>query len=289
MEKLHFINKITAFAKDVKLKGAFLFGNNSSFSTNNDTDIDLLLVVDKKDPILKNKIDNYFKDSFEIVHHPDFYNKRNSSLPVLEVIVLPVNSRYFVYENKGILTGISGFVQNNYYTLLPGISLEQLIPLPKNSFLFHERISIFLKCDWGINDYLTKFWPLLHLEMIDVDLKRVIKFITMDIIWVLCGKMIRDNNQKNLILNQQVKQELPIVYNQIIELQNSTLSEREILIKIYELLLILRNEFKTKIKTSLHNDSCMSSAGFRSSKLSNYTIDYLLLFRSNIALSPHYL
>lgn len=254
MEKLNFIDKITSLANDVNLEGAFLFGNSSSFSTNNDTDIDLLLIVNKKEPILKNKIDNYFKDSFEIVHHPDFYNKRNSSLPFLEVIVLPVKSRYFVYENKGILTGISGFVQNNYYTLLPGKSLEELIPLPKNNFSFHERIKIFLKCDWGINDYLTKFWPLLYVEKINVDLKRIIKFIIMDIIWVLSGKMIRDNSQKNLILNQQVKRELPFIYNQIIELQSSTLSEKEILIKIYELLLILRNDFKTKIGTSLHNN-----------------------------------
>lgn len=229
-------NKLYQFYDGRDILGIFSFGSNVEFKNlNENTDIDLLIIVREKNYLIKSKIDSLFDGEYTIIHHPDFYSKRNSLLPIIEIIVLPIHSKFFNIESKGILTGISGFIDNPYVKIRSISNLDHLIQLPSNQYTLEQRINIMRNSDWGIVDYLTKIWPLLNKDVEEIDWNRVIKFLIMDLNWVLDGKMIR--YRKTVLNKNKVENQCLSVYasiDQLMEIQNmpSKLTQVKELFKI---------------------------------------------------------
>ncbi|MDP8225816.1 MAG: hypothetical protein P9L99_20820 [Candidatus Lernaella stagnicola] len=138
--------------------------------------------------MLKKLLDETFSDFGEVIHHPDPYSPRLRGEPIIEMIVLPVNSQYLArVVGGGILTGISAFSESAYVSVYGEKKLDRLIELPPKRMGARFRREAFLKAVWGIADVMGKLWPLLNRNHDAIDIRRLGRFFVADYAWVLTG------------------------------------------------------------------------------------------------------
>jgi len=148
------------------------------------------------------------------------------------------------------------FVFGKYFRLVGPKNLDDLIELPENEYRILERLRVFYRCELGINDLITRIWPILGRDA-EVDYLRIIKFFLMDLLWVFSGEM--DNNLetvKTKLLKSPNSSELMTMQSEIsniFSLFNRAIPLNDLGVVLFENLIGIQHKIY-RIEAELYSD-----------------------------------
>ena len=161
-------------------------------------DIDLLIIGDKVREDLPKHIIDVLKPYGIVLFHPDFYTKRPRNAVLFEIIVLPSGSRWLI-SPIGRLIGLSIFQHGNYRFFPQAVDIQKYVPIPPKPRSLHERLRIVLCSYSGLMDIYAKLWAITWNYAASskspyVDIRRIIKWVICDSVWVLTGRFFFDKD-----------------------------------------------------------------------------------------------